>query len=742
MTFIPLPIKIKSHETLVIANSSVSANAKITPRLFEYYREVHLVVIASCGGSCGGSFGDSTALMRNPLLQITLSGAMNSTRQLITPFRIQSLNIETRRSLYKQHSRHRPRRLAAQSPNNLRHASSNTSPARSLPSLLYGTAFLLGSGLVYLYITDTRASIHRWLVVPVLRLLYGDAEDAHRAGNSALKFLWQFGLYPRERGDPDRAGDLQVEVFGYKLVNPIATSAGIDKDAEIPNALFAIGPSIVEVGGATPLPQDGNTKPRVFRVPSQNALINRYGLNSQGADHMAMILRHRVREFARAKKLGHDAEAEKYVLDGHANVPPGSLTPGRLLAVNIAKNKDTPDGDIDRVKQDYVYCVEQLGPYADILVVNVSSPNTPGLRSLQESKPLTNILAGVVDAAQRVDRSTKPAVMVKVSPDEDSEHQIAGICEAIWESGVDGVIVGNSTNRRPDLLPLGYKVSPAEERILLEQGGYSGPQLFQRTVSLVKKYRKLLNDRPQQARSSEVQRSAQGPARDSTLASTKASTKGPAENTNDSTKSTSESIESTSESAESTNDSAKADLFALDSSRSAGSSNSIDGVQASVSSEKIDFKDPSDVPPSQKQPLFRIPTEKYYHVSGPTGSEPSPLTKVLSSPTDLEPSKVTRPRSSPAELEPSDVTKVQSNKSEPEPPTTANVNVLSKAEEPKVIFATGGITNGKQALEVLTAGADVAMCYTALVYCGVGTISRIKNEMRTEMKKANMGRKQ
>jgi dihydroorotate dehydrogenase len=96
----------------------------------------------------------------------------------------------------------------------------------------FGTSLILGLGLIYLYITDTRASFHRWLVVPALRILYPDPEDAHHAGNSALKTLWYFGLYPRERGDPDKRGDLEVEVFGHALANPIATSTGIDKHAE------------------------------------------------------------------------------------------------------------------------------------------------------------------------------------------------------------------------------------------------------------------------------------------------------------------------------------------------------------------------------------------------------------------------------------------------------------------------------------------------------------------------------
>lgn len=318
-------------------------------------------------------------------------------------------------------------------------------------------------------------------------------------GTKALKILYSFGLHPRDRcfrdGNAERA-DLSVDVWEHRLQNPIGTSAGLDKLAEVPDALFAMGPAIVEVGGCTPLAQDGNPKPRVFRIPNQKALINRYGLNSKGADDMAMRLRDRVRLFAYQNGLGVGDDAEKKVLNGAAGVPPGSLINGKLLAVQVAKNKDTQGDDIEAVKRDYVYCVERLAPYADILVVNVSSPNTPGLRTLQKVEPLSRILEGVVRAAKSVDRVTKPRVMVKVSPDEDLDEQLEGIVEAIWRSGVDGVIVGNTTNRREKLIPDGIKISARERRILEEQGGFSGPSMFQRTLSLVKRYRALLDQGP------------------------------------------------------------------------------------------------------------------------------------------------------------------------------------------------------------------------------------------------------
>ncbi len=430
-----------------------------------------------------------------------------------------------------------------------------------LKNLLYGSSIVLFLGFTYLYASDTRARVHRWLIVPSLRLLYPDAEEAHEAGTKIFKALYASNLHIRERGSEDEKGDLAVTVFGHQLNNPIGTSAGIDKHAEIPDALLALGGAVVEVGGATPYPQDGNPKPRVFRLPGQRALINRYGLNSLGAEDMAMRLRERVRLFAYHHGIGIDEAAEDFVLDGHAGVPPGSLTPGKLLLVQIAKNKFTPEGDIAAVKRDYVFGVEQLGRYADVLVVNVSSPNTPGLRNLQAVGPLTELLSGVVEAAGKIERKERPRVMVKVSPDEDDDLQMRGIAEAVWRSGVDGVIVGNTTKRREGLVPAGQKLSWKEEQLLQEQGGYSGPQMYERTLNLVKRYRQLLDQ----------------------------------------------------------------------------------GL--------------------------------------PTSAE-----------------------------------------------TRANENLIG--QERKVIFATGGITNGAEALGVLQAGASVAMIYTALIFGGVGTISKMKAEMR------------
>jgi dihydroorotate dehydrogenase len=470
-------------------------------------------------------------------------------------------------------------------------------------------AFTLSFG--YLYVTDTRASIHEWLLVPALRQIYPDGEDAHHAGNRILKALHSLGLNPRERGNDDAAGDLAVEVFGHTLANPIGTSAGIDKGGELPTPLIELGAAVVEVGAVTLLPQEGNPKPRVFRLPSQNALINRYGFNSEGAEMVASRLRQRVREFAYHSGLGLDEEAEQKVLNGEAGVPPGSLKSGRLMAVQVAKNKTTSENDIDAVVRDYATAVGYVGKYADILVVNVSSPNTPGLRTLQNVEPLTRLLSGVVQAVNKIDRTTKPAIMVKVSPDEDTEEQVAGICEAVWYSGVDGVIVGNTTKKRPDPLPKGYMLPASEAQLLLEQGGYSGPQMFERTLALVSKYRKALDAGPKSVSPSQGSQPSKSSGSSKTKATVNLDTK-PALSSN------------------------------------------VDDLEESAPRLTLQF---------------------------------TPVTA----------------------------------------PAPANPR--------KVIFATGGITNGRQAREILDAGASVAQVYTALIYGGAGTISRIKQEMRDDAKK-------
>ncbi|KFG81663.1 dihydroorotate reductase PyrE [Metarhizium anisopliae] len=379
-------------------------------------------------------------------------------------------------------------------PGSRRQASSSANgsvQAGRAKAILYGGALAATLYVGYLYTTDTRAFVHRYLVPPALRALFPDAEEAHHAGTSALKTLYGLGLHPRERGNSLRTSELCTSVFDTQLSNPIGISAGLDKDGEIPDALFALGAGVVEIGGITPLPQAGNPKPRVFRIPATDGMVNRYGLNSRGADDVARRLRDRLRRFARSLGL-----TEQEVLDGAASVPPGSLQSGRLLAVQIAKNKETDERDEKAIADDHVYCVRRLARYADVVVVNVSSPNTPGLRDLQATEPLTRLLSAVVDEAAKTSRKSRPKVMVKVSPDEDEDTQMEGIVEAVRRSGVDGIIVGNTTKRRTGLVPEGIKLKYKEQKALMETGGYSGPAMFDRTLDLVGRYRKMLDAQP------------------------------------------------------------------------------------------------------------------------------------------------------------------------------------------------------------------------------------------------------
>jgi dihydroorotate dehydrogenase len=542
----------------------------------------------------------------------------------------------------------RPASTATATAINARSAGSRTK------NLIYGTVLTIGLTFGYVYVTDTRASIHEWLLVPALRLFYPDGEDAHHAGTKMLKVLHSFGLNPRERGSDDATGDLAVQVFGHTLANPIGTSAGIDKGGEVPTPLFELGAGIVEVGAVTLQPQEGNPKPRVFRLPSQNALINRYGFNSEGAELVASRLRQRVRKFAYHAGIGLDEAAERAVLDGEAGVPPGSLRQGRLMAVQVAKNKTTSENDIEAVVRDYATAVAHVGKYADILVVNVSSPNTPGLRTLQNVEPLTRLLSGVVQAVKKIDRKTKPAIMVKVSPDEDTEEQVAGICEAVWDSGVDGVIVGNTTKKRPDPLPKGYLLPQSEAKLLLEQGGYSGPQMFERTLALVKRYRKALDDGP---------KSVPAPSRPEKDAK-------PSQPNNVSKSSR------------------------LDDAKPIAGHATGDDPSSSIL-EKLQSTSPT--PSSSKKTTTSI-----------DANHPSIPSSNIDDLSDSAPTLTLR--------------------SEP-------VTAPAPRHPQKVIFATGGITNGRQAREILDAGASVAQIYTAMIYGGAGTISRIKGEMREDARR-------
>jgi dihydroorotate dehydrogenase len=259
-------------------------------------------------------------------------------------------------------------------------------------------------------------------------LLYAlDPEDAHRL---AIRML-QIAPIPAPLADDKR---LAARAFGLNFPNPIGLAAGFDKNAEAPDALLRAGFGFVEVGTITPLPQSGNPRPRLFRLDGDEAIINRLGFNSDGAE---AVLR---RLAARAKG-------------------------GGIVGINVGANKDSPD----RVA-DYVRLIERFAAVASYVTVNISSPNTPGLRDMQQSRVLDDLLARVIDARERAAPKAGPTpVLLKIAPDLSLADldDVVGIARA---RRVDGMIIGNTTIARPARL--------RETEKAKEAGGLSGLPLL------------------------------------------------------------------------------------------------------------------------------------------------------------------------------------------------------------------------------------------------------------------------
>ncbi|QPF91443.1 quinone-dependent dihydroorotate dehydrogenase [Bradyrhizobium commune] len=268
--------------------------------------------------------------------------------------------------------------------------------------------------------------------LPVLRWL--DPEDAHRLAIQGLRFLPP--VKPRPE-DPK----LAVRAFGLNFPNPIGMAAGFDKNAEVPDALLRLGFGFVEIGSVTPKPQAGNPRPRLFRLERDEAVINRMGFNNDGAE-------------AALRRLAARAEH------------------GGIVGVNVGANKDSPD----RVA-DYVKLIETFAPVASYFTVNVSSPNTPGLRNLQEGALLDDLLGRVIDARERVRESAGDTpVLLKIAPDL-SLAQLDDVVQVARSRRVDGMIVSNTTIARPSTL--------REEMRAKEQGGLSGRPLFRLSTRMV-----------------------------------------------------------------------------------------------------------------------------------------------------------------------------------------------------------------------------------------------------------------
>jgi dihydroorotate dehydrogenase len=268
--------------------------------------------------------------------------------------------------------------------------------------------------------------------LPLLR--WFDPEDAHRMAIQGLRLLPPI----RQRVDDSK---LAVRAFGLNFPNPIGMAAGFDKSAEAPDALLRLGFGFVEIGSVTPKPQVGNPRPRLFRLERDEAVINRMGFNNDGAE---VVLR---RLAARAHQ-------------------------GGIVGVNVGANKDSPD----RVA-DYVKLIETFAPVASYFTVNVSSPNTPGLRNLQQSAALDDLLAKVIDARERVRTNAGDSpVLLKIAPDL-SLAELDDVVHIARSRRVDGMIVANTTVARPSTL--------RETNRAKEQGGLSGRPLFRLSTRMV-----------------------------------------------------------------------------------------------------------------------------------------------------------------------------------------------------------------------------------------------------------------
>ncbi|MEL6502923.1 MAG: quinone-dependent dihydroorotate dehydrogenase [Pseudomonadota bacterium] len=271
-----------------------------------------------------------------------------------------------------------------------------------------------------------------------------DAETAHGASIAGLKA----GLHPRA----DNAADprLAVTVAGLTFPNPLGMAAGYDKGADVPHALMAMGFGHAEVGTITPKPQGGNPKPRVFRLLRDDGVINRLGFNSEGHE----VVRNRLARHPRVADHG-------------------------ILGINLGANKTSED-----FAADYVMGVKCFAPLADYLTVNISSPNTPGLRALQGADPLADLLDRVADTRDEQDKPVP--LFLKIAPDLD-QGEMEAIAKALQASRFDGLIVSNTTLART-----GLKSVNADET-----GGVSGRPLMERsTIALARMARLMGADFP------------------------------------------------------------------------------------------------------------------------------------------------------------------------------------------------------------------------------------------------------
>jgi dihydroorotate dehydrogenase len=276
-------------------------------------------------------------------------------------------------------------------------------------------------------------------------LFAADPETAHHFALESLRLAHLSGTSRLLYGKPA----LPLECMGLKFHNPVGLAAGLDKDGDYLDALGSLGFGFVEIGSVLPRPQPGNPRPRVFRLPKASALINRMGFNSKGVDHTVRALERRSYE--------------------------------GVLGVNIGKNADTP---IDAAAADYRHCMEKVYPYADYITVNISSPNTEGLRDLQGRELLDSLLGALAaDRARLADKHGRCLpLVIKVSPDL-KDPEIDAMAETFDRHRIDGVAATNTTTAREGVSGLPHAD---------ETGGLSGAPLRQRANHVLERFRQAL----------------------------------------------------------------------------------------------------------------------------------------------------------------------------------------------------------------------------------------------------------
>ena len=267
-----------------------------------------------------------------------------------------------------------------------------------------------------------------------------DAERAHDLALLSIETAYRAGLNPLLATKP---APLPTAVFGLSFANPVGLAAGLDKNGAYIDALAALGFGFIEVGTTTPRPQPGNPKPRMWRLPEHQAVINRLGFNNAGVDAL-------VRNAERARYTG-------------------------VLGINIGKNKDTPN---ERAADDYLFCLERVYARASYVTVNISSPNTQGLRDLQEEETLKRFVGTLREAQERLagQHGARKPMLLKIAPDL-SDAEVDGIADVLLSARIDGLICTNTTIDRSAIAGAAH----AEEA-----GGLSGKPLFDKATSILR----------------------------------------------------------------------------------------------------------------------------------------------------------------------------------------------------------------------------------------------------------------